>query len=116
MHTPIQVKLQSEPSFAELVARLHPTAALGGWPREAALSWLQSQDFHRRRRRFGAPFGWQKGGDMFCVVAIRCLQWKNSQALLASGCGVVMGSHAEKEWKELALKRRAIIQNLGLSL
>ena len=116
LYTPIQLRLESIPSFDDLVRRLHPTAALGGWPRSAALKWLKNQEFHQRRRRFGAPFGWQEGEAMMCVVAIRCLQWKGRRAQLAAGCGVVTGSQSEREWKELQLKRQAVIKNLGLAL
>jgi menaquinone-specific isochorismate synthase len=116
LFTPIRVVLDRMPDFMDLVTRLHPTAALGGWPRANALAWLEKQDFHRYRRRFGAPFGYLRvGGEMRCVVAIRGLQWVGRRALLAAGCGVVAQSHLDGEWRELKLKLSAIEQNLGLS-
>lgn len=114
LYTPISVQLPERPTFAQLVRRLHPTAALGGWPREPALNWLKSQPFHLSRGRFGAPFGYQDRDAMFCVVAIRCLQWQGTMAELNAGCGVVQGSESEKEWNELRLKRQSVCDNLGL--
>lgn len=114
LRTPIQMRLQREVSFAELVACLHPTAALGGWPRKPAVAWLEKQDFHLARSRFGAPFGFSCEEEMRCVVAIRGLQWKGKKALLAAGCGVVHESQSPVEWNELALKRRATRLFLGL--
>lgn len=114
LFTPIRVALDRKVQFAELVATLHPTAALGGWPREAAWSWLAQQDFHTRRLRFGAPFGYQRNGEMVCAVAIRGLQWSGRKALLSAGCGVVAQSEPRKEWDELLLKLSALKTNLGL--
>lgn len=116
LYTPIEVRLQHRPEFAQLVKALHPTAALGGWPRDKAWRWLLQDPSADWRRRFGAPFGFVDGDHMVCVVAIRCLQWQGAKALLASGCGVVAQSLAAREWQELALKRAATIRNLGLEL
>jgi menaquinone-specific isochorismate synthase len=116
LYTPIRLVLNREIGFMDLVVRLHPTAALGGWPRRPAVEWLESQAFHVTRRRFGAPFGFLAPDEMACAVAIRGLQWHGSRALLASGCGVVRGSEVLREWKELELKRAATASLLGLDL
>ncbi len=112
LRTPIEISLRDKPDFEDLVHRLHPTAALGGWPRAAALKLLRARG--RERGRFGAPFGYVDGDRMMCVVAIRGLQWQGRYARLMSGCGVVEGSQAEREWRELALKRRSVAEMLGL--
>lgn len=114
LRTPVRVTLRQTPDFTDLVHRLHPTAALGGWPRSEALRSLRSRS--GARGRFGAPFGFVDGERMMCVVAIRGLQWRGRHARLMSGCGVVEGSLAEREWRELALKRRSVAEMLGLSL
>jgi menaquinone-specific isochorismate synthase len=116
LYTPIQLKLTREISFMDLVVHLHPTAALGGWPRQPAVEWLERQEFHVGRKRFGAPFGYADGDEMMCVVAIRGLQWWGKRARLSAGCGVVEGSVALREWQELELKRRATSHALGLGL
>lgn len=116
LYTPIEVRLNREVEFTDLVARLHPTPALGGWPRKNALQWLEQQDFHALRRRFGAPFGFQAKNEMRCVVAIRGLQWTGNKALMCAGCGVVEKSLAANEWNELQLKLAAIRGGLGLEL
>lgn len=116
LYTPIHLDLRQEIAFMDLVVRLHPTAALGGWPRRPAVEWLEQQSFHTTRRRFGAPFGFVEGDDMRCLVAIRGLQWEGKRAWLSSGCGVVEGSESLREWKELELKRAATCAMLGLEL
>jgi len=114
LFTPIAVQMNDEPQFLDLVNRLHPTAALGGLPRAAAMDFLRLRGGDRGR--FGAPFGYFSDGEMLCVVAIRALQWKENRARLMAGCGVVEGSLAAREWEELTLKRRTTARQLGLSL
>lgn len=116
LRTPIRVNLDRAPDFEALVARLHPTAALGGWPRKPAVQWLEKQDFHLQRGRFGAPFGFVDGERMLCVVAIRGVQWKGSCLQISAGCGVVSESQVLSEWRELELKRQAIYRTLGVTL
>ncbi|MGE0527994.1 MAG: chorismate-binding protein [Bdellovibrionales bacterium] len=116
LYTPIHLDLEREPEFMELVVRLHPTAALGGWPRSPAVEWLQTQPFQTSRGRFGAPFGYVDRERMLCVVAIRGLQWKGPCARVAAGCGIVAQSQVLKEWEELGLKRASVWIRLGASL
>ncbi len=116
LFTPIEVKLENAPKFEELITHLHPTAALGGWPRKPAVEWLERQPFHATRRRFGAPFGFTDGERMLCVVAIRNVQWENSSLRVGAGCGIVRESEVLKEWKELELKRDSIFRALGVEL
>ena len=115
LFTPIELHLERPPNFMELVTALHPTAALGGYPRRPAIEWLERQPFHRARRRFGAPFGFKDKDQATCVVAIRGVQWRGRDLMVAAGCGVVDGSRVEREWRELELKRSAIYRNLGLT-
>jgi menaquinone-specific isochorismate synthase len=87
---------------------LHPTAALGGWPREEANLLLQSFDSKKNREYFGAPFCFESLEKIFCVVMIRGLQWKSNKVLIRAGCGVVEQSKFENEFKEVCLKTKAI--------
>ena len=102
-------------SFQDLVEALHPTPALGGYPRKRAWEWLAEKDKEVNRSRFGAPFGLlSPGGEAFCLVAIRCVQWNREEIRIGSGCGVVDMSLPEKEWEELERKREAVKWNMGL--
>lgn len=113
--TDISLNLARDMDFAELARRLHPSAALGGFPRREAAQWLAAQSEYKERGRFGAPFGWRfPNGDGVCLVAIRNIQWQGTEARIGSGCGVVVDSQFEKEWRELALKREAILRALGI--
>ena len=115
LYTPMRIQLKRAPEFAKLVARLHPTAALGGSPRRPAVDWLERQEFHSTRGRFGAPFGFVEGDRMLCLAAIRNIQWQGARACVLSGCGIVSGSHSLDEWRELGLKRESVFRSLGVS-
>jgi menaquinone-specific isochorismate synthase len=114
LFTPIEVELAAETSPEVFVKALHPTAALGGFPREQARRWLEAQPEAAFRRRFGAPFGFVDGDSAFFVVAIRNVQRFEQKIWLGSGCGVVAGSVPEKEWDELKLKRESVRRMLEL--
>ena len=93
-----------------MARRLHPTPALGAYPRgEAGTSWLASLDPAGERRRFGAPFGlrWPSGAGR-CVVAIRGLQYHHGRLEIWAGCGVVPQSRYEDEWQEVLDKIQSV--------
>lgn len=120
LHLKTRIKLKAtgyslENSYRELVRRLHPTAALGAFPRMQGWDWLRKQDQTGERGRFGAPLGalWPGKGAL-CVVAIRNIQWTHQEFRLGSGCGVIQESVLNREWQELSLKRQSIKRLLGL--
>jgi menaquinone-specific isochorismate synthase len=102
----------SSTSVLDLVAALHPTAAVGGQPSEAALTWLAA---HERldRGRYAGPVGWvDASGDGEWWVGIRCAEIDDTRAILRAGCGVVAGSDAAAELVESQLKLQALLAAL----
>ncbi|MEM7010849.1 MAG: chorismate-binding protein [Verrucomicrobiota bacterium] len=114
--SPIHVDLDSDPDLNELIRLMHPTPALGPFPRtDSALAKLQTYRSELEAPAgFGAPFGVVVDGAFHSVVAIRNLSWSGDDVFLPSGCGVIAESRFENEWRELNLKRRAVKQLLGL--
>jgi menaquinone-specific isochorismate synthase len=49
------------------------------------------------------------------VVSIRGIAWQGHKGFLPSGCGIVGASAYDHEWRELRLKREAVMSMLGLS-
>ena len=91
---------------------LHPTPALGGEPREKALSLLQKYEAHERGM-YAAPFGFMKDmGDGIVVVAIRSALIMNNVLYAYAGCGVVADSDADEEYAETNNKMRTILDAL----
>jgi len=94
-------------SFAEMVRRLHPTAALGVSPRtQAGERWLREADRGVKRRTFGAPFGIEREDrSALALVAIRNVQWHGDAVRVGSGAGVLPESRLEREFEEMRQKR-----------
>lgn len=93
------------------VSALHPTAALGGYPRARSLAWLADNE-GIERGYYAAPIGWvtREGGHF--SVAIRCALLRDDSAWLYAGAGIVAASNRNDEWRETALKMSAVAQAL----
>ncbi|HEX3580623.1 MAG TPA: chorismate-binding protein [Thermoanaerobaculia bacterium] len=103
-------------SFAEMIRRLHPTAALGVSPRnEAGERWLREADRGVKRRSFGAPFGLEREDrSALAVVSIRNVQWQGTSLRVGSGAGLLPESQLERELDELRQKRAQVKALFGL--
>ncbi len=102
-------------SSLELVAALHPTAAVGGTPRAAALAVIHELE-GMDRGRYAAPVGWaDAAGDGEWGIALRCAELSGARARLFAGVGVVAASLPEAELEETRLKLLAMQAALGAS-
>ncbi len=115
--TRIRVKIEKEGTdLDQLVKLMHPTPALGAYPRgEGAL--LKLLEYRHRLGvpdEFGAPFGAIFDKKFMSVVAIRNVSWEGREVFLPSGVGLVRGSRFDREWRELALKRNSVKSLLGI--
>src|SRR5699024_10721772 len=103
LYTKIEGRLLQN-SYIGLLDNLHPTPALGGYPKEEAISYIENNEFGTRGL-YGAPVGYI---DMYdnCefIVAIRSMLIKKNQATLFAGCGIVQNSDADSEVEETAVK------------
>ena len=103
--TLIKVELYKYEEIETLIARLHPTPALGPLPRtretmNLLMDWRERLDCPVE---FGAPFGLLRDGDFEALVAIRMVSWQGDEVSLPSGCGVIEESRLVNEWRELSL-------------
>jgi len=102
-------------SSLELVAALHPTAAVGGTPRPEALRLIHELE-GMDRGRYAAPVGWtDAAGDGEWGIALRCAELSGARARLFAGVGVVAASLPEAELEETRLKLLAMQAALGAS-
>lgn len=103
---------ESPASLLLLAEAVHPTAAVGGTPREAAVALiaeLESMD----RGRYAGPVGWVDAeGDGELGVALRCAQLDGRYARLYAGCGIVAESDPDTEVREAAAKLLAVREAL----
>jgi 2-succinyl-5-enolpyruvyl-6-hydroxy-3-cyclohexene-1-carboxylate synthase len=129
--TPVSFRLKENQGtgsdlFGRVVRTLHPTPALGAFPKEVGSEWLARIQKKIPRGRFGAPFGAVFGESVLgelnetqrlqghCLVAIRNLQWDQQGTRMGAGCGVVPASQLDREWGEIQGKIKAIQSWFGL--
>lgn len=99
-------------SALQLVARLHPTPAVGGRPREAALDWQRGHEGFARRS-YAGPVGWvDSQGDGEWVLGVRSAYVSGAKASLYAGNGIVVASQPDAELAETQLKLQALLSAL----
>lgn len=88
----------------DFVERVHPTPAVAGSPRDAALELIRALEPSHRGWYAGAV-GWMRGdglGDF--TVGIRSAMIHERRALLFAGAGIIAGSDPSSEWAETEVK------------
>jgi len=112
LFTPITATLDSDTHVLDLVEALHPTPAVGGLPPERALATIrETEPFDRGW--YAAPVGWiDAAGNGTFAVAIRSALARGAETTLFAGVGVVADSDPDREWDEVQLKYRPILDEL----
>lgn len=102
-------------TVAEILADLHPTAAVAGTPTKAAMDLIREIE-PRSRGRYAGPVGWlNTAGDGVFAIALRCGQIEGSQITLFAGGGLVAGSEEDPELAETELKLAPMLAALNRS-
>jgi isochorismate synthase EntC len=97
------------PSVLELALLLHPTPAVAGEPRAAALALIDELEVGDRGLWAGAV-GWvDAAGDGSWMVAIRSAQLSGREARLWAGNGIVVDSDPATELEETRAKLDAVL-------
>ncbi len=113
--TALSGTLTADASALKLAGVLHPTAAVCGTPRGAAMDVIRELE-NMDRGRYAGPVGWMDArGDGEWGLALHCGQVDGSRARLFAGCGIVAGSDPAAELAEAEAKFRPMLRALGLS-
>ncbi|MFP2913344.1 isochorismate synthase MenF, partial [Pyxidicoccus sp. 3LFB2] len=108
----IRAELRQGVTAAQVVAALHPTPAVGGFPRERALAFLLEHE-GLDRGWYAGPVGWVGPKRAHLMVALRSALVRGAKARLFVGVGLVAGSTPEAEWRETEMKSLAMLRALG---
>ena len=114
LRTDLEFKISQEVDFQKITKSLHPTPALGTFPRHLWREWLKELPEQKNRKSFGAPFFLQTPTWKTAIVGIRSIDWSAEGTRIGSGCGVVADSDIQKEWYELKQKRESVKKLLGM--
>jgi menaquinone-specific isochorismate synthase len=112
LHTPVSAALPAGVRLLDVLARLHPTPAVGGSPRVAACAHIRELEGFSRGL-YGGPVGWldHRGGGEF-LVGIRSALIDGARARAYAGGGIVAGSDPDRELAETDLKFKALLEAL----
>ncbi len=110
LHTPIEAELEHRPSVFELIEQLHPTPAVGGYPKREALEVIEQLE-PQNRGWYAGIVGWvSEQGDADIAVSIRSASHMRNKLTLYAGCGLVEASIPEQEWDETYVKMTPFIE------
>ena len=113
LETPVSARMCEAGSIIDLVERLHPTPAVGGYPTDRALSIMRELE-EIDRGWYAGPFGWVglDGSGEF-AVAIRSALLSGRRASVFAGSGIVAESVPSAEYAETSLKLGPMLSALG---
>ncbi|HHY72586.1 MAG TPA: isochorismate synthase [Bacillus bacterium] len=113
LYTPVVGRVKDGISLLTLVEKLHPTPALGGYPRAEALQKIREIE-QLDRGLYAGPIGWLDGnGSGEFAVGIRSGLLQGREASLFAGCGIVGNSNPISEYKETQIKFKPMLSALG---
>lgn len=109
----IQGTLRRGVTDTEVLAALHPTPAVGGYPKGVALERIRNLESFDRGW-YAGPIGWIGADAAEFAVGIRSGLVRGSTLALYSGAGIVAGSTPDGEWAEIEQKIGDFTRVFGL--
>ncbi len=115
LETEIRARLPEGTSALTVLEALHPTPAVCGLPRDAALEFLDEEEPFERGW-YAGPVGWfDLDGNGVFVPALRCAVVQDLRWRLFAGAGIVEGSDPGLEWDETNIKFEPMLRALAAS-
>lgn len=113
LRSTLRGKVKAGIGLLDLLERLHPTPAVGGYPRPAALDWLARHGEARDEWYTGAVGWMDSAGEGEFAVALRCARIHRNEAELYAGAGIVAGSDPARELAETEAKLAPMLHALS---
>ncbi len=115
LKTPFTGDLVPGRCILDVMADLHPTPAVGGFPHQAALEEIREVE-KLDRGWYAGPLGWiGASGHGEFAVALRSALVDGARATLFAGCGIVANSDPQTEYEESWWKFQVMLRGLGNS-
>lgn len=116
-HIKTDISAHIEPKKIEqMIAVLHPTPAVCGFPKEKALQFIVEKEGYDRSFYAGFLGEWNKnfttyqGNQFDLYVNLRCMNYQNKELNVYVGCGITRQSIPELEYQETANKAMTMKQ------
>ena len=103
--------LKNDKNVLDLLIDLHPTPAIGGYPKGQAIDMIRN--LKEDRGWYGGPIGWIDNNlDGQFYLNIRSALGINKNLYLFSGSGITEKSNSDSEWNETEHKFKSILESL----
>lgn len=110
--TEYTVQYENYPNFDEISRTLHPTPAVGGFPRETALADIAELE-PITRGYYGGLIDFYDYEGRNSYVILRCIHIKNNRWCLYTGSGITADSDSEEEYRETQAKAAPLLEILS---
>lgn len=91
------------------IARLHPTPAVCGLPKELADEFIRNTEPYQRDYYTGYLGPWRLNQQVSLFVNLRCMKITEQNYILYVGGGITARSVPEKEWEETNQKAKTLL-------
>lgn len=100
--------------ISRLISVLHPTPAICGYPKQAALEIIRQTETYNREYYTGFLGPWNTRYPSQLYINLRSMQFlpSSGQAVLYAGGGITADSDPEKEWTETGMKLNTLLSVL----
>ena len=112
LETEIRASIPSGTGILDLLRLLHPTPAVCGLPRDAAMEFLSAEEPFERGWYAGPVGFFDVEGNGVFAPALRMGVMTAGGWRLFAGAGIVEGSVPALEWEETAIKFRPVLEAL----
>ncbi|MCB9736669.1 MAG: isochorismate synthase [Deltaproteobacteria bacterium] len=113
LRTVVRARLRGPSGFFAWLDQLHPSPAIAGAPRDAALAFIRATEPRHRGLYAGVVGVLDAEARGHAVVALRSGLLEPDGAWLYAGAGIVRGSDPAREHEETALKLRRMASALA---
>ncbi|MGE0173016.1 MAG: isochorismate synthase MenF [Oligoflexales bacterium] len=96
----------------ELMGRLYPNPAVGGYPKNEAVSFLNAVE-PLERGWYTGIIGWTDGVQGDFALGIRSALAYEKRLKIFGGAGIVSDSDANEEWRETGMKMKNMLEIFG---
>jgi isochorismate synthase len=113
LKTEIRGQLNAGFSLQNLLQQLHPTPAVCGMPKAAALQFIGQKEGYDRQFYSGFLGEIEGNNQVDLFVNLRCMKLENEQAHIYVGCGITKDSQPDLEFAETINKSQTMKQVLA---
>ena len=111
LYTSFSADLVNDKNILDLLGEIHPTPAIGGYPKDKAFDMIRK--YKENRGWYGGPIGWIDNNlDGRFYLNIRSGLGVNKDLYLFSGSGITEKSNADNEWDETEEKFKLMLESL----